>query len=57
MVLITCLACLPAGRTLYLKIPEKPRKVLTGVLGLLALVLCTGALVSDSYNPFLYFRF
>ena len=57
MVLITCLACLPAGRTLYLKIPEKPRKLLTGVLGLLALVLCTGALVSDSYNPFLYFRF
>ena len=57
MFLAACLACLPAGRSLYLKLPERPRRLVTGVLGLLALVLCTGALVSDSYNPFLYFRF
>ena len=28
-----------------------------GVLTLAALLLCVGSLVSDSYNPFLYFRF
>jgi len=28
-----------------------------GVLCLAALLLCTASLVSDSYNPFLYFRF
>ena len=28
-----------------------------GVLCLAALLLCVGSLVSDSYNPFLYFRF
>ena len=27
------------------------------VLCLAALLLCTASLVSDSYNPFLYFRF
>ena len=31
--------------------------LLEAVLCLAALVLCTASLVSDSYNPFLYFRF
>lgn len=28
-----------------------------GALCLAGLLLCTASLVSDSYNPFLYFRF
>ena len=31
--------------------------VVEAVLFLAALLLCTASLVSDSYNPFLYFRF
>ena len=50
-------ASLPEGRRMWLRIPEKPRAALSGLLCLLALVLCTGMLVNDSYNPFLYFRF
>ena len=50
-------AALPAGRKLYLRLPEKVQAVTTPALVLASLVLCTASLVDASYNPFLYFRF
>lgn len=57
LLLIAVLACTPLAKTLYSRFPQKPRRVLAGVSSLFMLLLCTAALVSDSYNPFLYFRF
>lgn len=57
MLVILTFAATPAGRKLYLRLPEKVQSVLTPVLVLLSLVLCTASLVDASYNPFLYFRF
>jgi len=56
------LAILTAGSTPFVKnwwgrIGERAKSVLTPVLVLAALVLCTASLVDASYNPFLYFRF
>ena len=36
---------------------RKAAPLIEGLLCLAALLLCTASLVSDSYNPFLYFRF
>ena len=47
----------PALRKLFFRLPEKVQDVLTPVLVLASLVLCTASLVDASYNPFLYFRF
>ena len=57
LLVILTFAATPAGRKLYLRLPEKVQSVLTPVLVLLSLVLCTASLVDASYNPFLYFRF
>lgn len=51
------LACLPAPRQRFLALPEKTRRRISSILSVCALLLCTAALVSDSYNPFLYLRF
>lgn len=57
LMLAAALACLPVVRTRFLRLPERPRRAAAAALSVCALVLCTAALVSDSYNPFLYFRF
>ena len=57
LLVILTFAATPAGRKLYLRLPEKVQSVLTPLLVLLSLVLCTASLVDASYNPFLYFRF
>ena len=57
LLVILVFAALPAGRKLYLRLPEKVQSVATPVLVLASLVLCTASLVDASYNPFLYFRF
>ena len=36
---------------------HKAMPLVEGLLCLAALLLCVASLVSDSYNPFLYFRF
>jgi len=54
---VAVFAALPAGKTLYGKLPEGLRSVLTPVLILAVLVLSTAYLVDATYNPFLYFRF
>ncbi len=58
MAAIGCLAADPMARNLWERWKDKPfMPLLEGVLCAAALVLCVGSLVSDSYNPFLYFRF
>ncbi len=56
------LAALTLGSTRLVKhgwdrLPTKARTVLSPVLTLAGLVICTAYLVDGSYNPFLYFRF
>lgn len=52
------IASLPLGCKAYLKIKDcKYYWLAEAVLGAAALIVCTAALVSQSYNPFLYFRF
>ena len=55
--ILLVLSCTPFGRNLWRKLPEQWDRILSPVLMVLALVICTGYLVDGSYNPFLYFRF
>ena len=55
--LIGGFASLPTGKTLYNRLPERVRTILSPVLILLVLVISTAYLVDSTYNPFLYFRF
>ena len=57
LLVILCVAATPALRKIFFRLPEKAQDVLTPVLVLVSLVLCTASLVDASYNPFLYFRF
>ena len=56
--LISAVAATPLGKNLYLKIKDKvwADYVLLAGAGVLML-LCVAVLVSQSYNPFIYFRF
>lgn len=55
---VSCIASLPIGADLYKKVCDKKWCVIAEtILCMAALVLCTASLVSQSYNPFLYFRF
>ncbi len=48
----------PVLRTVHRKLYSKKfYPVLLGAGALVVMVLCTASLVSDSYNPFIYFRF
>ena len=55
--LVLIVASTTLGKTVWGRLPEKARKVLTPVLMALSLVVCTAYLVDGSYTPFLYFRF
>ena len=58
LMLIAVVSALPFGKQLYDKVSAKPIGRIISVLGiLLLLILCTAALVSQSYNPFLYYQF
>ncbi len=54
---ILALAATPLPRKLFGRLPDSVRSVCTSVLLVLGLAASTAFLVSDSYNPFLYFRF
>ena len=58
LLLVAAIASTPLGAKLWARI-RKPRLAgcLEMILCLIALILCTAALVSQSYNPFLYFKF
>ncbi len=58
MAVIAVIACTPLGKMLWEKYKDARWMPLAeGVLCLAAILLCVASLVSDSYNPFLYFRF
>ena len=58
MGILGVLASTPLAKTLWEKVQGKKWMPLAeGALCLAGLLLCTASLVSDSYNPFLYFRF
>ena len=50
-------ACTPVLKNLYLRLPKKLTRILSPILVVECLVLCTAYLVDSTYNPFLYFRF
>ena len=55
---LAAFAATPAGKILYHKLDGRSGQGLLQVLGLGAVfLLCTAALASQSYNPFIYFRF
>ena len=58
LIIIAILASTPAGSKMYKEFKKnKNRGIAEAAICLLALFLCTAALVSQTYNPFLYFRF
>ena len=55
---LAAFAATPAGKLLYHKLDGRPGQGALQVLGLGAVfILCAAALASQSYNPFIYFRF
>ncbi len=54
---VLTVAATPLGKNAWYRLPERARRVLTPVLMMAGLLLCTAYLVDGSYNPFLYFRF
>ena len=54
---ILIVAATPLSKKLWNRLGENVQAVLTPILMLASLGLCTASLVADSYNPFLYFRF
>ena len=55
---VAAAACLPVWNNIYRNIRDKKLTALVETTLICAvLILCTAALVNDSYNPFLYFRF
>ena len=58
MAILGILASTPLAKGLWERFQDrKAMPLVEAVLCLAALLLCTASLVSDSYNPFLYFRF
>lgn len=58
MLIIGILACLPIWRDAYNKFKDKKwMPYVEAVFVAVALFVCTSALVTSTYNPFLYFRF
>ncbi|WP_295584817.1 MBOAT family protein [uncultured Oscillibacter sp.] len=55
--LVLILASTTLGRKLYQRLPRRAEQIVTPVLMLASLLVCTAYLVDGSYNPFLYFRF
>ncbi len=58
LMLMAILAATPLGKRIHDKVAAKSiGRILETVAVALGLVLCTAALVSQSYNPFLYYQF
>ncbi|MBQ1895516.1 MAG: MBOAT family protein [Clostridia bacterium] len=58
LLVIAAFASLPVAKNLWTKHKDdKAMPYIETVLVIFALVLCTAALVTSTYNPFLYFRF
>lgn len=58
LLIVAIIASTPLGKKLYSKIKESTAKSVVTMAGLaIMMLLCVCTLVSDSYNPFIYFRF
>ena len=57
ILILAAFAATPLPKTLFGRLPQKLRSVLTPALAALCLVISTAYLVDATYNPFLYFRF
>jgi alginate O-acetyltransferase complex protein AlgI len=58
LMLAAAAACLPIGRQMYAKYKDtKCVRILELIAAPAILALCTASLISQSYNPFLYFQF
>ena len=58
LIAVTIVACTPIAKNVWVKVKDKKiTAVVETAAVLIALTLCTAVLVSQSYNPFLYFRF
>ena len=58
LLLVGTVASTPIGKALFAKLPAgRCSFAAEFILCSLTLLLCVAALVSQSYNPFLYFRF
>lgn len=58
LIVVSALASIPVWNKVYRRIQNKKITALFETVFICAmLLLCTAALVNDSYNPFLYFRF
>ena len=55
--LVLILASTTLGRRFFQRLPQRAERIVTPILMLLSLLVCTAYLVDGSYNPFLYFRF
>ena len=55
--IILAIAATPLPKKLFYKLPEKTRDSLSTFLMVCGIAMTISFLVSDSYNPFLYFRF
>ena len=56
-ILIGAIAALPLGKQLHDRLSPRVRQPADAVLLALGLLACTAAMISGTYNPFLYFRF
>jgi alginate O-acetyltransferase complex protein AlgI len=57
-VLILCsFVSTPVCKLIYEKMPIKRKQVVSIIMFVAALIICTAYLVAGTYNPFLYFRF
>ena len=54
---VMILGSTPLAKKLYARLPQGVSRILSPVLVLASLLLCTAYLVDSTYNPFLYFRF
>jgi len=58
LLLISILAATPLGNRIYQKLKETRWAHYALIpVGAVILILCVAALASQSYNPFIYFRF
>lgn len=55
--IILIIAATPIPKNIFNKIPEKQKRIASTFLMVFGIYLSVSFLVSDSYNPFLYFRF
>lgn len=57
LIVLAAVACVPLGKNIFAKLPQKVKGIAAPILILVVLVISTAYLVDSMYNPFLYFRF